>query len=88
MKLIIAIVPDSDSDALSASLTSASLRVTTIASTGGFLRHGHSTMLVGVEDDKVDSALGIIRQISSKSNEPAAKRGVIFVLKVDQYLHL
>jgi uncharacterized protein YaaQ len=88
MKLIIAIVPDSDSDALSASLTSASLRVTTIASTGGFLRHGHSTMLVGVEDDKVEAALGIIRQVSHKSNEPTTKRGVVFVLKVDQYLHL
>ncbi len=88
MKLIITIVPDSDTEAISSALTSAELRVTTIASTGGFLRRGHSTLLIGLEDEQVEQALHIIRTTSGKSNEPANRRGVIFVLKVDQYLHL
>jgi uncharacterized protein YaaQ len=88
MKLIIAIVPDSDSDPISTELTSTGLRVTTVASTGGFLRRGHSTLLIGLEDDAVQNALEIIRHSSSKSNEPPARRGVVFVLNVSQFIHL
>ena len=87
MKLIIAIVPDTTSDSVSHSLTSANLRVTYIASTGGFLRRGHSTLLLGVEDDQVEQALKIVRE-KAAGQEPEGKRGVIFVLKVDQYVHI
>jgi uncharacterized protein YaaQ len=87
MKLIIAILPDTNSDTVSNALTSANYRVTYIASTGGFLRHGHSTMLIGLEDEQVEPALQIIRQNSATTPETAGKRGVVFVLKVDQYIH-
>jgi len=87
MKLIIAIVPDTDSDSVSHALTSANFKVTYIASTGGFLRRGHSTLLIGVEDEKVNEALEIIRKNCAPSSEPGEKRGVIFVLKVDQFIH-
>ncbi|MHB8932864.1 MAG: cyclic-di-AMP receptor, partial [Bellilinea sp.] len=40
MKLIIAIVRDTDSDQVSHALTTASFRVTGVASSGGFLRKG------------------------------------------------
>jgi uncharacterized protein YaaQ len=86
MKLIIAIIRDNDNDAISHALTSNDLRVTQIASTGGFLRRGHSTLLIGVEDEQVDQALKLIRE-NSKSGENEEKRGVIFVLKVDQFIH-
>lgn len=87
MKMIIAILRDVDSDPVSHALTTASYRVTVIASTGGFLRRGNTTMLIGTEDEKVEKALEIIRLNCSPSNEPAIKRATIFVLKVDQYTH-
>jgi uncharacterized protein YaaQ len=85
MKLIIAIVPDNESDTVSHALTSASYRVTQVASTGGFLRRGNATLLVGIEDDQLEDALQIIRKSRASSNEN--KRGVVFVLKVDEYIH-
>ncbi len=87
MKMIIAILRDVDSDPVSHSLTSASYRVTVIASTGGFLRRGNTTLLIGTEDEKVDKALEIIKQSCTPPSEPGAKRAIIFVLKIDQYTH-
>jgi uncharacterized protein YaaQ len=88
MKLIIAIIRDSDNEAVSRALTSADYRVTCVASTGGFLRRGSSTLLIGVEDDRVQRALEIIRESCTPPTDPNVKRATIFVLKVDQYTHL
>ncbi len=87
MKLIIAIVSDTDNDHVSHALTSANFRVTYIASTGGFLRKGQSTLMIGVEDEQVPQALEIIRSNCAPATDPNQKRGIIFVLKVDQYIH-
>ena len=56
MKMIIMIVKDSDADTLTQSLTSAEYRVTRVASTGGFLRSGFVTLLLGVDDDRAARA--------------------------------
>ena len=48
MKMVILILKDHDSDAMTQALTSAQYRVTRIASTGGFLRSGVVTLLLGV----------------------------------------
>lgn len=85
MKLIIAIIKDEDNDSVSKALTKNDFRVTFIASTGGFLRSGRSTLLVGVEDKQVEKALDIIRLNCKKADEPKEKRATIFVLKVDQF---
>jgi len=87
MKMIIAILRDIDNDPVSHALTTANFRVTTIASTGGFLRHGQTTLLIGTEDDQVDNATRIIKQNCSTPAEAEQKKGIIFVLKVDQYVH-
>ena len=87
MKLIIAIVRDSVNEAVSNGLTSANFRVTYVASTGGFLRRGNSTLLIGLEDEKLEQALQIIRANCGESTGTGEKRAVIFVLKVDQYVH-
>jgi uncharacterized protein YaaQ len=88
MKLIIAIIHDSDNEPVSRALTSADYRVTCIASTGGFLRRGQSTLLIGVEDERVDKALEIIRENCASHTDPNIKRATVFVLKVDKYTHL
>lgn len=61
MKLIVAVVQDQDSNRLSNALTKAKFRATKLASTGGFLRSGNTTFLVGTDDTLVSSALELIR---------------------------
>ncbi len=88
MKLIIAIIKDEDNDAVSKALTNEKFRVTFIASTGGFLRSGRSTLLIGVEDEQVEKALDLIRESCKKPEKPQEKRATIFVLKVDKFTQL
>jgi uncharacterized protein YaaQ len=87
MKLIITIVRDTDTDVVSHALTSAEFRVTSVASTGGFLRKGQTTLLIGVEDDKLEKALEIIRNSVTKPSDSDVRRTVIFVVNVAQYEH-
>ncbi len=63
MKLIIAIVQDEDASNLIGTLMKEHYSVTKLASTGGFLRSGNTTLLLGVEDDKLDGALAIIKKV-------------------------
>lgn len=65
MKLIFAIINDEDSSRLMAELNKANFRVTKLSSTGGFLRAGNTTLLIGVEEDDLDFALEIVRRNSS-----------------------
>ena len=88
MKLIIAIIKDQDNDTVSRALTKKGFRVTLTASTGGFLRSGRSTLLIGVEDDQVDAALEIIRSCCKKPEKTDEKRATIFVIKVDKFTQL
>ena len=88
MKLIIAIVHHTDGEDILRALTEAGFRVTRIASSGGFLRRGSATLLVGAEAEKVSSAVQIIREYSSPPVDPGLKRATIFVLKVDRYEQL
>jgi dTMP kinase len=62
MKLVIAIVNDEDANKLLDRLTENRHRVTKLATTGGFLKAGNTTFLIGTEDDKVDQVMGIIKE--------------------------
>lgn len=64
MKLIIAVVQDRDSNRLSQALVRENIPVTKLASTGGFLRAGNTTFLIGVDDDRVEKVLETIRENS------------------------
>lgn len=57
MKLIVAIVQDEDSGRLVSALMENGFSVTKLATTGGFLMSGNTTLLIGVEDDKVDAVI-------------------------------
>ncbi len=61
MKLIICIVQDQDSANLIEDLTDEDFRVTKLSSTGGFLRGGNTTLLIGVEDEEVEGALDVVK---------------------------
>jgi len=61
MKLIVSIVNSDDARGLTDALMQAGYRSTTISTTGGFLRQGNATILVGTEDEQIDTVLKIIR---------------------------
>jgi uncharacterized protein YaaQ len=84
MKLILAIVHDSDSDAVTQALTSADFRVTRVASTGGFLRRGMTTLLIGLEAEQVEPAIQVLRKTCTPAAE-GEKRATIFVIAVDRF---
>jgi uncharacterized protein YaaQ len=53
MKLVIAVIQDYDTDGFLKAVTRNGLMATRIASAGGFLRTGNTTVFLGVEDDEV-----------------------------------
>ena len=69
MKLIIAIVQDEDSTDVIEALTEENYRVTKLATTGGFLKSGNTTLMVGIEKEKVQSAIDVIKEICKKRKE-------------------
>jgi uncharacterized protein YaaQ len=88
MKMIIAIIGDHDNEPVTQALLQAGLRVTRIASTGAFLRRGNSTLLIGVEDERVEEAIEILRQNTTPATQEGAKRATLFVLNVERYLQV
>ena len=84
MKMIVLIVKDQLTETLTAALTGAQYRVTRIASTGGFLRSGTTTMLIGVEEAQIDAAVGLIR--STAGSTPAdGPQVTLFVVPVTRF---
>ncbi len=69
MKLIVTIVQDKDSGRLSSAFIDADIRATKLSSTGGFLRSGNTTFLIGIDDERVDEVLAIIKDVSRKRQE-------------------
>lgn len=63
MKLIIAIVQDDDAGELIDVLTDGGYRVTKLATTGGFLKSGNTTLMIGVEAKNVDEVLDMIEDV-------------------------
>ena len=66
MKLIIAIVQDEDAARLVSNLMNEGYSVTKLATTGGFLRGGNTTLMIGVEEENLELALSDIREKSSR----------------------
>ncbi len=71
MKLIIAIVQDEDSTRLVNQLMNEGLGVTKLATTGGFLRAGNTTLLIGVEEDRFQQAMDIIEGVCKSRKQIA-----------------
>jgi uncharacterized protein YaaQ len=84
-RLVIAILRGADGENVLNALLDANFRVTQIASTGGFLRRGNSTLLIGAEKERVETAVQLLREYSAPAIDPSLKRATVFVLKVDQF---
>ncbi|HEU5328085.1 MAG: cyclic-di-AMP receptor [Thermomicrobiales bacterium] len=95
MKLIIAVVQNEDANDVVDALLEAEFRTTRLASTGGFLRRGNTTMMIGVEDAQVDTVIDIIRnkahtraQGGEGGTTVQTAAATIFVLDLEGYERL
>ena len=70
MKLLTAIINRRDAGEVCDSLTEAKVTFTKMSTTGGFLKAGNATLLIGVEDDRVDFVMDIIRKHCAQRMEP------------------
>jgi|SRR5680860_186075 len=69
MKMVIAIVQDKDVVKLLQRVTKEGLSATRLASSGGFLRSGNTTLLFGVEEDRLEFLLSMIRETCHQREE-------------------
>jgi uncharacterized protein YaaQ len=84
MKLIIAIVHDIDAGPVIEELITHGHRVTRVASTGGFLRRGNVTLLIGTEEGHVQPVIDLLRDTCSPP-EPGQHRATIFVVDAPHF---
>lgn len=68
MKLVIAVVQDKDRRKVTDALLEQGFRFTNVASTGGFLKEGNVTFLIGIDDDQVDRVIELL-SASCKARE-------------------
>ena len=85
--LVAAIVHTASASTCLQALLQAGYRVTRIKTVGGFLRRGYATLLTGVTPDRVDHAIGLLRQASRRSTADATP-GIVFVLPVAPFLQV
>ena len=78
MKLVMAIMSKNDSSVVMDALTEENFQVTRMASTGGFLKSGNTTLIIGVEDSKINKVIDIISKYSSKRKQLAIDTGPMY----------
>lgn len=93
-KLIIAVVQNEDADNVVDALLEDEFRATRLASTGGFLRRGNTTLMVGADEGQIDRILDLVRSNARSSNAPAegsevqSAAATVFVLDLEDYQRL
>ena len=65
MKMLLAIINSDDAHSVINHLMEAGFQITKLATTGGFLRAGNVTILIGLEDSRLDEAMDLIRKYSN-----------------------
>lgn len=94
MKLIIAIVNDEFSNKVIRSLMKNKIRTTKLSSTGGFLKAGNTTLLIGADDEQIEEVVEMIkRQCKSTKVQEGGEEIVVsganlFIMDIDQYLKI
>lgn len=87
MKLILAVIRDSDDSAVTSALVNKGYRVTRMASTGGFLRRGNVTLMIGVEEEQVQPVTELIKGAAGQPEEGQA-RATLFVLNAPGFTQI
>lgn len=84
-KLIIAIISDADAQPVMDALIAANFRATRIASTGAFFRQGNTTLIIGVEEGRVDGAIAALKSALGPAPADGSHRATLFVLNTARY---
>ena len=66
MKLVIAIISNSDTEKVMSAIAQNGYFATKVVTKGQFLVDGHTTLLIGCEDEKVDKLLQIMKNSATK----------------------
>ncbi len=69
MKLVVVILQDKDTPPLLDALNEQEIRATKLASSGGFLRAGNTTLLIGVSEDQVDKVKELVKDHCSSRQQ-------------------
>ncbi|NMA48916.1 MAG: hypothetical protein GX947_04000 [Tissierellia bacterium] len=91
MKLIIVVLDNENSKKITKALLSQKVRATKLASSGGFLGLGSTTLLVGAEDERVDEIISLISKEhidKDKKTEKDDPKINIFVVPIDDYIRI
>lgn len=94
MKLIIAIIQDDNISKVSKILMENKIGSTKLSSTGGFLKSGNTTLVMGVEDEEVEKVIDLIKSKTTRKKVEKDKREVtvrganVFVIDIDEYVKL
>ncbi|MDO4493909.1 MAG: cyclic-di-AMP receptor [Clostridia bacterium] len=72
MKLLFCVIQDSDERALANALIEADFSFTHLSTTGGFLKSGNTTLMIGVESSRLDDVLALIRSKTGKRRSVTA----------------
>lgn len=83
-KLMLIIVRDEARKALVNGLVEAHFRVTEFSSTGGFLRRGNTTLLIGIPSSRQEEALSLVRSLCASPAGADQHTATIFVLPARQ----
>jgi uncharacterized protein YaaQ len=94
MKLVVAVVRDEYAAALTEQLAHRGFGATKLASTGGFLRAGNTTFLVGVPEAQLDEVMSTIKQTCTGGHKPVpvgadqvpVAGATVFVLPVERMI--
>ncbi len=95
MKLIVAIVQGEDADDVIRAMLAAGHRLTRINTTGGFLRRGNATLLIGVKENQIDEVVALMQSTTRRRTESSPiEKGIpeftatIFVLDASHFIRI
>lgn len=95
MNLVLALIQNDDADPVTQALLAGGYRVTRINTAGAFLRRGNVTLLIGVEEARVNAVVEIIKANCRQRAEPTPLEtgmpmysATIFVLDASQHIRV
>jgi uncharacterized protein YaaQ len=84
MKLMFVIIRDQDDENVVQALVGNNFRVTRVASTGGFFHHGNVTLMIGLEKERIEGVIDILRATCCKP-ENDEHRATVFVVDMPYF---
>lgn len=70
------------------------IRTTKLSSTGGFLKAGNTTLLIGADDEQIDEVVEMIKRqckstkVREGGEEIVVSGANLFIMDIDQYLKI